>query len=109
MRLQGASVIVTGGASGLGLATAQQLLKRGATVTIVDREQSQGPSVAHDLGARFAAADVTVEADVLRAIGEASATDPVRALVHCAGRGGDRLRIVNRDHTAAELDSFAEV
>ena len=109
MQLQDAAAIVTGGASGLGLATATRLVEAGARVTIVDRADSPGPEAARGLGARFAATDVTEADQVTEAIGLAKQDGPVRVLVHCAGRGSDRLRIVDRDHNAADLDSFAEV
>ncbi|XVQ07705.1 SDR family NAD(P)-dependent oxidoreductase [Spirillospora sp. CA-255316] len=108
MRLQGVTAIVTGGASGLGLATARQLIERGAKVTVVDREPERP---GHDLDgrARLVTADVTAADDVERAIEAARADGPVRVLVHCAGRGSDRLRIVDRSHAAGDLDAFAEV
>ena len=59
MDLTGASALVTGGASGLGLATARRLAEAGATVTIVDLPTSAGADVAAELGGTFAAADVT--------------------------------------------------
>jgi NAD(P)-dependent dehydrogenase (short-subunit alcohol dehydrogenase family) len=103
--------MVTGGASGLGLATARELLARGATVTIVDLPTSDGKDVAAGLGdaARFAAADVTDEDEVRAAVDAASAPGPLRALVHCAGRGGDRTRIVDRHGDPGPLSTFEEV
>ncbi len=59
MDIEGASALVTGGASGLGLATARRLAAAGARVTIVDLPSSSGASIAEDLGGSFAAADVT--------------------------------------------------
>lgn len=111
MRLDGVAAIVTGGMSGLGLSTARHLLGHGALVTIVDLERSRDSRTLDELGehARFVPGDVTVTDDVLGAIGEAEKDGPVRAMVHCAGRGGDRLRIVDRDHRPGGLDSFTEV
>lgn len=59
MDIAGASALVTGGASGLGLATAKRLTAAGAVVTIVDLESSPGAEVASSLGGYFVAADVT--------------------------------------------------
>ena len=59
MDIAGASALVTGGASGLGLATARRLAAAGAHVTIIDLPSSSGAAVADDLGGTFAAADVT--------------------------------------------------
>ncbi|MFC5751922.1 SDR family NAD(P)-dependent oxidoreductase [Actinomadura rugatobispora] len=108
MELQGVSAVVTGGASGLGLATVRRLLERGAKVTVVDREPDR-PGLGLDGRARLVTADVTAAGDVERAIEAARADGPVRVLVHCAGRGSDRLRIVDRSHAAGDLDVFAEV
>src|SRR5687767_8672261 len=83
MRIEGISAVVTGGASGLGLGTVKRLAKAGANVVIVDLP-GKGESVAAELGdnVRFAAADVTDEAQVRAAIALAAETGPVRAVVH---------------------------
>jgi NAD(P)-dependent dehydrogenase (short-subunit alcohol dehydrogenase family) len=111
MRIEGISAIVTGGASGLGLATAKELTSRGASVTIVDLPDSAGAAVARELGGRaqFAAADVTDEEQVQAAVDAAGAIGPLRALVHCAGRGGDRTRIIDREHKPGALETFNQV
>ena len=110
MDLTAASAVVTGGASGLGLATARQLAARGACVVIVDLPTSAGAEVARELGdrARFAAADVTDEAAVNAALDEAERLGPLRALVHCAGRGG-ALRLVERDGRPGSMELFETV
>ncbi|HEX4094339.1 MAG TPA: SDR family NAD(P)-dependent oxidoreductase [Trebonia sp.] len=111
MRIDGISAMVTGGASGLGLATARELTSRGAAVTIVDLPASAGAAVAKELGdrAQFAAADITDQEQVQAAVDAAAAVGPLRALVHCAGRGGDRTRIIDREHKPGSLDSFNQV
>ncbi len=109
MRIEGIRAVVTGGASGLGLATVRHLLDRGASVVAVDLATSPeiealvGPSVS------FVQADVTDEAAVHGALDVAEQDGPLRALVHCAGRGGDRTRIVDRDGQPGGLETFAEV
>ena len=110
MDLTAASAVVTGGASGLGLATARQLAARGACVVIVDLPTSAGAEVARELGdrARFAAADVTDEAAVDAALDEAERLGPLRVLVHCAGRGG-ALRLVERDGRPGSMELFETV
>ncbi|MFI6219266.1 3-hydroxyacyl-CoA dehydrogenase [Nocardia salmonicida] len=83
------SAIVTGGASGLGLATVQELHAKGAKVVIVDLPSSNGAAVAKELGegAAFAAADVTDEAAVGAALDVAESLAPLRIAVNCAGIG----------------------
>jgi NAD(P)-dependent dehydrogenase (short-subunit alcohol dehydrogenase family) len=95
----------------LGLATARHLLDRGAFVTIVDLPTSDGEAVAKELGerARFAPADVTVEQDIQAAIDTARRAGPLRGLVHCAGRGGDRARIIDKEHRPGPLEAFEQV
>jgi NAD(P)-dependent dehydrogenase (short-subunit alcohol dehydrogenase family) len=111
MRTAGISALVTGAASGLGLATATRLIESGASVVLVDLPSSAGHRLAAELGeaARFVAADITDTGQVSEALDVAETAGPLRAVVHCAGRGGDRLRILNRDRQPADLDSFAEV
>ncbi|MFE3543775.1 3-hydroxyacyl-CoA dehydrogenase [Nocardia sp. NPDC059177] len=83
------SAIVTGGASGLGLATVRELHAKGAKVVIVDLPSSNGEAIAKELGegAVFAAADVTDESAVSAALDAAEALAPLRIAVNCAGIG----------------------
>lgn len=111
MNLNGSSAVVTGGASGLGLATVKRLLENGAEhVVIADLATSDGEAVAKELGDRvsFAAADVRSPEQMDAAFDAAVAIAPLRALVHCAGRGG-AVRLVNRDGTPGDLDLYSEV
>ncbi|MEU3615367.1 SDR family NAD(P)-dependent oxidoreductase [Streptomyces sp. NPDC006872] len=111
MNIDGASALVTGGASGLGLATARRIVDRGGRVVLADISEEQGVKAVADLGeaARFVPADVTDEAAVDAALDAAQAVGPLRFVVHCAGRGGDRTRIIDRDRTPGDLATFAEV
>src|SRR5690606_12272473 len=110
MRLEGISAAVTGGASGLGLATARKMIKAGAQVTLIDLPGSAGAQVAQELGdaARFVAADVTDEQQFASALDAAGETGPLRALVHCAGRGA-HIRLVEKDGQPGALKPFEEV
>lgn len=111
MELNGVSTLVTGGASGLGRATAEALIRAGAQVTITDLPASPGDEVAAALGSgtRFVPADITDEATTAQALDAAEERGPLRAVVHCAGRGGDRLRIVDREGNPGSLESFEQV
>jgi NAD(P)-dependent dehydrogenase (short-subunit alcohol dehydrogenase family) len=82
MQISGCCALVTGGASGLGLATARELREAGAEVIILDLPGSGGESVQ---GVTFVAADVTDEAQVQAAVDAAGA--PLRIVVNCAGIG----------------------
>jgi NAD(P)-dependent dehydrogenase (short-subunit alcohol dehydrogenase family) len=106
MELDGASAIVTGGASGLGRATARALIDGGASVVLVDLPGPRGDEAAAELGgrARFVAADVANEAEVQAAIDVASAIAPLRVAVNCAGIVTAN-RTVGRDGPAP-LDAF---
>jgi NAD(P)-dependent dehydrogenase (short-subunit alcohol dehydrogenase family) len=108
VEIQGVQALVTGGASGLGRATAQRLAKAGAFVTVLDLPSSDGQAVAAELGGRFAAADVTDAEQVEAAVQEASAEGPLRILVHCAGRGGP-VRLVERDGAAGSLETYSNI
>jgi NAD(P)-dependent dehydrogenase (short-subunit alcohol dehydrogenase family) len=108
MDLAHASVLVTGGASGLGLATVRRLAARGAAVTILDLSSSPGAAVAAEIGpgASFVPADVTVASEVAEAVAAAGA--PLRAVVHCAGRGGT-VRVLDRDGRPGNAEMFETV
>ncbi len=82
MRIEGASALVAGGASGLGAASARRLAAGGARVTIADLNVDAGEALAAEIGASFAACDVTDAAQV-----EAAVPDGVRISVCCAGIG----------------------
>ncbi|MFF0451173.1 SDR family NAD(P)-dependent oxidoreductase [Streptomyces sp. NPDC004609] len=89
MDISGSSAVITGGASGLGLATARRLAEAGAGVVIVDLPTSAGRDVVAELGggAVFAPADVTGEQEVAAALDAAEALAPLRVAVNCAGIG----------------------
>jgi len=110
MDLTGAAVLVTGGASGLGFASAQRLAKRGAQVVIVDLPASAGAQRAAELGgeAVFAPADVTDSDAVAAAVAAAAERAPLRAVVHCAGRGGT-VRVLQKDGSPGDLELFETV
>lgn len=107
MLLEGMSTVVTGGASGLGLATVRRLVKSGAYVTIVDLPASNGTAVAAELGeaAQFVAADVTDAEQFDAALDAAGQRGGLRGLVHCAG-AGRRMRILDSDGNPGSLADF---
>src|SRR5690606_24767607 len=92
MRLESAAAIITGGASGLGAATAEAFRQRGASVTVFDRA-AEGEAGAQEIGAHFAAVDVTDEASVAAGIASArAAMGRIDVLVNCAGIAtGERI------------------
>ncbi|MFE5327736.1 SDR family NAD(P)-dependent oxidoreductase [Embleya sp. NPDC056575] len=103
--LTGASAIVTGGASGLGEATARRLAAGGTSVVIADKNEERGKAVAAEIGGVFVATDVTREEQVQAAVDAAVAVAPLRALVSCAGTGMG-ARTVARDGTPHALAAF---
>ncbi|MFE9446373.1 3-hydroxyacyl-CoA dehydrogenase [Streptomyces sp. NPDC006602] len=109
MNLSGSAALVTGGASGLGLATTQRLAAAGARVTIADLPSSAGETVAKDLGdhVTFAPTDVTDPAQVTAALDLAVEAGPLRVVVNCAGIG-DPGRTIGRDGPLA-LERFRRV
>ncbi|TQM11393.1 3-hydroxyacyl-CoA dehydrogenase [Pseudonocardia kunmingensis] len=97
MDIHGSVALVTGGASGLGLATTETLLDAGADVVILDLPSSPGEQVADKLGkrVRFAPGDVTDEASVTAALDVAAEIGPLRVAVNCAGIG-PAARVVSK-------------
>jgi NAD(P)-dependent dehydrogenase (short-subunit alcohol dehydrogenase family) len=111
MDIRGTSAIVTGGASGLGEATARLLTERGALVAVVDVNDSAGEALAKKLGGVFVHTDVTSPEDVITAVEAAKELGSLRSLVNCAGIGW-AARTIGRDGTyesAHNLDHFARV
>jgi NAD(P)-dependent dehydrogenase (short-subunit alcohol dehydrogenase family) len=109
MRIEGKVALVTGAASGLGLATAKRFYARGASVVVVDLPTSSGATVAKELGARavFVPADVTSEPAVQEALDVAAELGDFRAVVHCAGMG-PAARILGKEGPMP-LDVFRKV
>jgi NAD(P)-dependent dehydrogenase (short-subunit alcohol dehydrogenase family) len=109
VKIDDAVALVTGGASGLGLATTEALLDHGAQVVILDLPTSKGEQVAKELGdrVRFAAADVTDTDTVVRALDVAEALGPLRIVVNCAGTG-DAIRVLSKNGVYP-LENFARV
>jgi len=109
MELQGQAAIVTGGASGLGGATAEMLAKAGAKVAIFDMNADMGEAKASEIGGKFFKVNVTNEAEVEEAIAAAEGVHgKARILVNCAGIGPP-AKVVNRDGDALPLASFSNV
>ena len=108
MDIEGASALVTGGASGLGLATARRLAAAGARVTIVDLPSSSGASIAEDLGGSFAAADVTDAEQMAAAAALAADAGPLRVVVNCAGIAPP-AKVLDRDGNPSSLADFERV
>jgi NAD(P)-dependent dehydrogenase (short-subunit alcohol dehydrogenase family) len=97
------AAIVTGGASGLGEATARMLTARGARVAIFDMQRDRGAAVAAEIGALFCETDVTNEQSVDAALVAARAAHGVeRVLVCCAGVGPAK-RTVSKKRETGEL------
>ncbi len=109
MNLNGTCAIVSGGASGLGEATARALAAAGATVLVADLSEDRGKAVADSIGGAFARTDVSDEQSVQAAVAAAVATGvPLRTVVSCAGIGW-ATRTVNREGAPHDLASFRTV
>jgi NAD(P)-dependent dehydrogenase (short-subunit alcohol dehydrogenase family) len=110
MQIQGISAVVTGGASGLGLASVKRLVAQGAHVVIADLSTSNGAEIANSLGpnVRFAPADVTTEPSMEAALDLAESLGTLRVLVHCAGRGGP-VRLIDKEGKPGSLETYESI
>ncbi|MFF4417417.1 SDR family oxidoreductase [Streptosporangium sp. NPDC001559] len=109
MDLNGAAAVISGGASGLGEATARHLAAHGATVVVADLNEERGKLVAEEIGGVFVKTDVSDEQQVQAAVDAAVATGrPLRVVVNSAGIGWAG-RTVNRDGSPHDLASYRKV
>jgi NAD(P)-dependent dehydrogenase (short-subunit alcohol dehydrogenase family) len=106
MKIADSMVLVTGGASGLGEATARMLAARGARVAILDRAQSSGADIARDLGedGLFCPADVTSDEEVAAAVHRTvEAFGTIHIAVNCAGVGAASRTVTKQGPMPLEL------
>ena len=111
MDLNGTSAIVTGGASGLGLATSRLLAERGVRVVVADLQADKGVPLAKEIGGLFVQTDVTNPEQVIAAVDAAVEMAPLKSLVNCAGIGW-ATRTIGRDgeySSAHDLDLYRRV
>jgi NAD(P)-dependent dehydrogenase (short-subunit alcohol dehydrogenase family) len=110
MELKGSVVLVTGGASGLGGATARRLVAAGARAVVVDLDEAKGKAMAEELGggSLFARADVTSADEVGAAVAKAAELGPLRVAVSCAGVGW-AARTVDKSGAPHDLGLFQKV
>ncbi|MDT4893734.1 MAG: hypothetical protein QOE97_2769 [Pseudonocardiales bacterium] len=109
MRIDGSVAVITGGASGLGLATARRLARAGASVVLLDLPGSPGERAVSSIDgtAVFAPGDVTSDDDVRSALDTAGGLGPTRIVVNCAGIGTP-ARVIGRNGVMP-LETFARV
>lgn len=109
MDIAGKAALVTGGASGLGAATARELARRGAKVAVLDRNAEGAAQVAAEIGGIGIGCDITSADSVVAAIEAARVVHgPARLLLNIAGIGTAK-RIVGKDGSPAPLEDFERV
>ncbi len=108
MQIPGSGALITGGASGLGLATARLLSDAGAVVTLMDLPRSAGAEHAAQLGGVFAPGDVTNAGDAAAAVAAAQAAAPVRIVVNCAGIAPP-AKVLDREGNPGSLEDFERI
>ena len=109
--INGASAVVTGGASGIGAAVARQLAAKGARVVIADLQAEKGEALALEIGGVFVSVDVTNTEQIIDAVKTAADLGPLRALVNSAGVGWAQ-RTIGKDgefESAHNLDLYKKV
>jgi NAD(P)-dependent dehydrogenase (short-subunit alcohol dehydrogenase family) len=109
MKIQGQAALVTGGASGLGEATARELARLGAKVAVLDVNLAQAEQVAKEIGGVACQCDITNTESLQAAIAKAADQHgPARILMNIAGIGTAK-RIVQKDGSPAPLEEFVRV
>lgn len=109
MNIQGQAALVTGGASGLGEATARELARLGAKVAVLDVNVELAEKVAADIGGVACQCDITNAESAAAALEKAAAKHgPARILMNIAGIGTAK-RVVQKDGSPAPLEEFARV
>jgi len=101
------SAVITGGAGGLGAATARRLASHGVKVAIFDLDADRGEALAREIGGVFCRVNVTSDEDVTAGFARArDAHGQERILVNCAGGGGGAAKTVSRDRESGEIAEF---
>ena len=111
MDINGASAIVTGGASGIGAAAVRLLAAKGAKVVVADLQDDKGQALAAEVGGVFCHVDVTKTDDIIAAVETAKEMGPLRVLINSAGIGF-ASRTIGKDgayESAHDLDWFKRV
>ncbi|MDM0105103.1 SDR family NAD(P)-dependent oxidoreductase [Variovorax sp. J22R24] len=109
MNIQGQAALVTGGASGLGEATARELARLGAKVAVLDVNATLAEKVAAEIGGIACVCDITQADSVTAALDKAEAAHgPARILMNVAGIGSAK-RLVGKDGNPAPLEDFVRV
>ena len=110
MELAGTAVLVTGGASGLGEATARYFVGRGSNVVIFDRDAERGTAIQSELGRQvlFVAGSVLDDDDTVAAVAAATDLGGLRGVVACAGGARNSQRTIARDGTPHDRDLFTD-
>ena len=110
MKLTAGVAVITGGGSGLGAATVRELAKRGVSVAIADVNAEGAAEAARAVGGSAVGigCDVTDTSSVERALDRAAGLGPIRALVHCAGRGGS-VRVLDRQGHPGSIEEYTEI
>jgi NAD(P)-dependent dehydrogenase (short-subunit alcohol dehydrogenase family) len=111
VEINNTSAVVTGGASGLGEATARLLAEHGVKVVVADLNDTAGEAIANEIGGAYAHCDVTSTDEVIAAIEAATAMAPMWSTVNCAGIGW-ATRTIGKDGeyaSAHDLDIYRKV
>jgi NAD(P)-dependent dehydrogenase (short-subunit alcohol dehydrogenase family) len=105
MQIRDNAFLITGGASGLGAATARLFAEQGGKVVLADLNEETGNALAKELGGVFVKCDVTREEDAVQAVEAATQLGTLRGLVNCAGVA-PAVKTVGKDGPHP-LDAFA--